>query len=54
MEITKDDFECYEHVRKSGVTNMFMIGTVVDLSGLTREQCLDIMKNYDKYSEAFK
>ena len=54
MEITKADFEAYEDVRESGVTNMFAVNTVCDISGLTREQCLDIMKNYGKYQEEFE
>jgi Pyruvate/2-oxoacid:ferredoxin oxidoreductase gamma subunit len=49
MEITKADFEAYERVRLSGVTNMFMVSTVCDLSGLEREQVKDIIKNYETY-----
>ena len=46
MEITKEDFEAYVRVQKSGVTNMWAVKLVSELSGLTKEQCLDIMKNY--------
>jgi hypothetical protein len=46
MEITKEQFNAYESVRESGATNMFMLNNVCALSGLTREQCLYIMKNY--------
>lgn len=51
MEITKEDFESYEIVRLSGVTNMFAVNTVSDLSGLDRKQIMDIMQNYAKYAE---
>lgn len=53
VEITKDDFEAYEEVRQSGVTNMFAIKTVMQLSGLSKEECLDIMENYGEYKERF-
>ena len=47
MEITKEEFERYEAVRESGVTNMFDISTVRSLSGLSKEQIIHIMKNYN-------
>jgi len=47
MEITKEDFEAYEAVRESGVTNMFMVSVVCSLSRLQREKVLEIMKTYD-------
>ena len=53
MTITKEDFERYEEVRGSGVTNMFAINTVCDLSGLEKEEVMDIMKNYSEYKEKF-
>ena len=49
MENTKEDFEAYEAVRSSGLTNMFAVNMVSDLSGLSREQIMDIMKNYEIY-----
>ena len=56
MEISKDEFEQYEEVRKGGLTNMFNVGLVAELSGLTKEQIFFIMKNYGelkkKYCEA--
>ena len=52
-EITQDDFNAYEDVRQSGVTNMFDVSTVSDYSGLNRKQIIAIMQNYqelyDKY-----
>ena len=53
MEITKKEFEAYESVRESGVTNMFAVNLVSELSGLTREQILYIMKNYDEICKKY-
>ena len=54
-EITKEQFEAYVDVQESGVTNMFDVRTVGDLSGLEKEQIITIMKSYgelkDKYDE---
>ena len=54
-EITKEQFEAYVDVQESGVTNMFDVKTVGDLSGLEKEQILTIMQSYgelkDKYDE---
>ena len=51
--ITMQDFEKYLKVQHSGVTNMFDVRMVEQLSGLTREQILDIMQNYQKYENLF-
>ena len=48
MEITKEQFEAYEAVRESGITNMFMVSTVCELSGLNHETVIQIMKEYNK------
>jgi len=53
MEITKDEFEAYEKVRVSGVTNMFMVDNVSDLSGLERDKIMAIMSGYDELSEKY-
>jgi len=53
MEITRKEFESYNEVRESGVTNMFMVSTVSDLSGLDKEQIFFIMKNYTELKEKF-
>jgi len=54
-EITKEQFEVYVDVQMSGVTNMFDVKTVGQLSGLEKEQIMTIMQNYielkDKYDE---
>ena len=54
-KITKEQFEAYVDVQMSGITNMFDVRTVGELSGLEKEEILEIMKNYgelkDKYDE---
>ncbi len=51
MNITKEQFQAYEDVRQSGVTNMFDVRAVQALSGLTKPEILEIMH---KYSELCK
>jgi len=53
MEITKDDFLDYEEVRQSGVTNMWNVNLVCELSGLEDKQVMFIMKNYSKLKNQF-
>ena len=54
-EITKEQFEAYVDVQVSGVTNMWNVKLVGELSGLEEEEIMKIMKNYrtlkDKYDE---
>ena len=54
-EITQEQFEAYVDVQESGVTNMFDVRTVGQLSGLEKEQIMTIMTNYselkNKYDE---
>ena len=54
-KITKEQFEAYVDVQMSGITNMFDVKTVGQLSGLEKEQIITIMKSYgelkDKYDE---
>ena len=55
-EITKEQFEAYVNVQESGVTNMFDVKTVGQLSGLEKEQIMTIMTSYgelqDKYDNS--
>jgi len=51
--ITKEKFESYLSVQKSGVTNMFNAKMVSQLSGLNKNEIFDIMENYGKYNEEF-
>ena len=53
LEITKDQFEAYVRVQKSGVTNMFDLRNVTSLTGLDKEQCLEIMSNYSELVEKY-
>jgi len=53
MEITKKEFEAYESVRESGVTNMFAVKIVSGISGLSKKQILYIMKNYDEICKKY-
>ena len=53
--VTEEEFEAYEDVRESGITNMFDVKMVESLSGLSKGTIMSIMKNYgelkDKYDE---
>jgi len=53
IEISKHDFEQYESVRESGITNMFDVNTVMQLSDLTRAQIITIMQNYDRLTKMY-
>lgn len=52
---TKEQFEDYVRIQKSGVTNMWAIRTVCDLSttGLTTDICLYIMDQYSELEEEY-
>lgn len=49
--MTKEKFKAYLTVQFSGLTNMFDVKQVIMFSDdvLNKADCLDIMKNYDKY-----
>ena len=49
MDVTREEFEAYEEVRQSGITNMFDVKTVEAHSGLDRETILAIMECYSIY-----
>lgn len=51
--ITKKEFLSYERVRESGVTNMFAVKLVGQLSGLNREKINEIMEKYTELSEKY-
>ena len=53
IEITQDDFQAYENVRESGVTNMFNTAVVSDYSGLSRDKIVSIMQNYGALNEKY-
>jgi hypothetical protein len=52
-EITKEQFEAYVDVQESGVTNMFDVKTVSELSGLEKEEIMTIMKSYGELKEKY-
>ncbi len=45
--INKKEFLRYENLRKSGIMNMFMVNSVCKITGLTREQVLEIQEKYE-------
>ena len=53
MNITQDQFDAYEDVRESGVTNMFDWRTVSDYSGLNKQDIMTIMQNYGELSKKY-
>ena len=52
-KITQEQFEIYVDVQESGVTNMFDVKTVGELSGLEKEEIMTIMKNYGQLKEKY-
>ena len=52
-KITQEQFEAYEDVRESGVTNMFDVKTVGQLSGLEKEVIMTIMQSYGELKEKY-
>ena len=53
MRITNDEFISYEEVRSSGITNMWDVRYVCELSGLGKDKVMFIMKNYSKLKTEF-
>ena len=53
MSITQEEFDAYEDVRQSGVTNMFNVSVVSDYSGLSRDKIITIMSNYNTLHEKY-
>ena len=52
-KITKEQFEAYVDVQESGITNMFDVKTVGQLSGLEKEQIMTIMQSYSELKEKY-
>jgi len=50
-DITKEAFMAYERVRASGVTNMWDVSYVSELSDLDEDVIFAIMKNYSALNE---
>lgn len=53
VKITEKKFAAYEAVRSSGVTNMWDVRFVTELSGLTKEECMEIMQTYGELMEKY-
>jgi len=53
IEISREMFADYETCRRSGVTNMFDVKFVVNLTGLSIDQIFVIMANYKKLKTAY-
>jgi len=51
---TKEEWEAYEAVRESGITNMFSLGTVSKHSGLDKETITRIMKTYSQCKALYR
>ena len=51
--VTREEFESYVEVQESGVTNMFDVKTVSELSGLEKEEIMTIMKSYGELKEKY-
>lgn len=52
--LSKDEFKRYVEVQRSGVTNMWNVTLVCELSGLTKNQVMYIMKHYSEIEQHFK
>tara|TARA_R100000656_G_scaffold17370_1_gene16282 strand:- start:552 stop:725 length:174 start_codon:yes stop_codon:yes gene_type:complete len=53
MSVTKEEFNAYVSVQHSGVTNMFDVRTVSELSGLGRPKIIEIMEKYSIYDKKY-
>ena len=53
IDISILDYMKYEDCRESGVTNMFDIRNVTALTGLSKEQIVYIIKNFDKLEKKY-
>ena len=51
--VTKEDFEAYEVVRRSGMVNMFD-PMARELAGLDKRTFINIMKDYDNLREMYR
>lgn len=60
MKINREKFEAYEDIRQTGITNMFAVNKVIELSKerggaeLDRKDIFEIMVNYNLYKETYQ
>ena len=52
-KITKEQFEAYVNVQMSGVTNMWNVKLVSELSGLEEEEIMTIMRSYGELKNKY-
>ena len=52
--ITEEQFDAYVEVQMSGVTNMWAVNLVCELSGLEHDTVMTIMKNYAAIKTKYK
>ena len=52
-KITQEQFEAYVDVQMSGVTNMWNVKLVGEISGLEEKEIMTIMKHYGKIKEKY-
>jgi len=52
-KISERKFMAYYRCQMSGVTNMFDVNRVMSITRLTRDEIVDIMKNYECYKQRF-
>lgn len=52
---TREQFEEYVAIRDSGVTNMFNVTLITEISweGLTKENCFYIMEHFTELAEEY-
>jgi len=53
IKITKAEMEAYEYCRKGGITNMFNIRKVEELTGLDEDKIIYIMKHYSELMKKY-
>jgi hypothetical protein len=55
MEITKEKFEAFVEVQRSGMTNMFDVRAVSELSDeiISTDEVKEIMKQYESLMEKY-
>ena len=53
-KITKEDFEAYARIQRSGAIDMSNIALVSKLSGLSKDKVRNIMERYREVSRRFK
>ena len=53
IKITKEEMKKYEACRQDGITNMFDIKRVEELTGLSKEKIFYIMKHYSELIEKY-